>query len=554
MALVERFVITDTTDGQIQGYSITLPSGGQLEIYLGIPFAEPPVGDLRFAPPKEKVNWRPHILNATRFGPACPQPLHFLQQYSFGKTFSNIEEDCLYLNVYAPKNTSNVNQLFPVMVWIHGGSYRYGSGSEFDGRILASRGGVIVVTVNYRLGALGFLSTDDSVTSGNQGLLDQVLALKWVNRNIRHFGGNPDQVTLFGQSAGGASVSLHMFSPLSNGLFQALIPQSGCALSPFSIYRPPHSITMTTRNLALMLQCPVNSSQALVDCLRQKSAHDVVNTYPKHPQMIAAFAPRVDGYFIHDVPENLLDKGNFNKNIRVMTGFVPNESADEIPDIFNSNGGYDVTYYNSLLDNWSRRFLHGHKVKSAVTCYYSPLGSDDHANVQTYMQLKSDYGYIIPHIQLASKLNLIGTKTWLYDFNYRSSNYPMPDWMGIIHASELYYLFGTPLFTSIPCPGDPSVTCPQIRTAFQTWNQLDTDISKATIDLWSNFAKLGTKNVSSIRLSSGGDWDTFYPTKQYLMIGDSLQVRNDPRQKELRLWNNFDYQSYYANPRSDCSP
>ncbi|XP_062569229.1 neuroligin-3-like isoform X2 [Saccostrea cucullata] len=487
----ERFVITNTNSGQIQGYRTTLPSGGQLDIYLGIPFAEAPVGDLRFAPPKEKVSWKPQILNATKYGPACPQPLHFLQQYSFGKNFSNIDEDCLYLNVYAPKTPSNVDQLFPVMVWIHGGSYRYGSGSEYDGRILASRGGVIVVTVNYRLGALG--------------------------------------------------------------LFQAVIPQSGCALSPFSIYRPPHSLRVTTRNLALMLQCPVNSSQVMVDCLRQKSAEDVVNTYPKHPQMIAAFAPRVDGYFIHDVPENLLRKGDFNQNIQVMTGFVPNESADEIPDSFNSDGGYDVTYYSSLLDDWSSRFFHSYDVKSAVTCYYSPSDKNDLANVQTYMQLKSDYGYIIPHIQLASSLNLKGTKTWLYDFNYRSSNYPEPSWMGIIHASELYYLFGTPLFSSLSCPGDPSITCPQIWTSYQTWNQLDTDISKAMIDLWSNFAKMGTKNVSSIRLSSGGDWDTYYPLKQYLVIGDSLQVRNDPRQKELRLWDIFHYQSYYANPRSDCS-
>lgn len=423
-------VTTDLPDGQLQGYRLHTSSGNSLDIYLGVPFAEPPVGPLRFAPPLEKRSWRPRVINATSYGPACPQPLHFLQQYSFGKSFSNVDEDCLYLNIYAPENTIDPQQSLPVMVWIHGGSFRYGSGSEYDGRILASRGGVIVVTVNYRLGALGFLSTDDTVTSGNQGLLDQLMALKWVNRNIQYFGGDPSQVTLFGQSAGGASVSLHMLSPLSTGLFQAVIPQSGCALSPFSVYRPPHSVHTTTRNLAVMLNCSVQSSRELVDCLRQRSATDIVVTYPEHPNMIAAFAPRVDGYFLHDVPENLILRGEYNHEVRVMTGYVPNESADEIPDTFNANGGYDVSEYKSLVASWSSRYLHSHLVESAVTCYYRPSETDDQENVQTFMQLKSDYGYIIPHVQLASSLNLNGTNTWLYDFNYRSRNYPEPPWMG----------------------------------------------------------------------------------------------------------------------------
>lgn len=546
------FVTTDIETGQVRGYRIPTSSGGDLDIFLGIPFAEPPLGNLRFAPPQEKKSWRASVFNATTYGPACQQPLHFLQKYSFGKSFSGVSEDCLYLNVYAPKNVSSPDQHLPVMVWIHGGSFRYGSGSEYDGRILAAKGEVVVVTINYRLGALGFLSTDDSVTSGNQGLLDQVMALKWVNRNIQHFGGNPSQVTLFGQSAGGSAVSLHIFSRLSEGLFQAVVAQSGCALSPFSVYRPPHSIRTTTRNLALMLHCPVNSSQSIIDCLRQKSATEISITYPQHPDMIAAFAPRVDGYFLHDTPEKLLQRGVFNQNVNVMTGFVPNESADEIPDDFNAKGGYDITQYNSLVTSWSRRFLNSDHVRSAVTCFYTPSESDDQKNVQTYMQLKSDYGYIIPHIQMATQLNHRGTNTWLYAFNYRSQNYPEPSWMGIIHASELYYLFGTPLFHSEACPGDQNVTCPQIWTSYQHWDDLDREISETVILLWSSFAKMAGSNQTTISLPICDHWNVFGSNKQYLEIGNRVKKQNNPKHRELSLWNRFDYLDFYANPSGNC--
>ncbi|XP_061180225.1 cholinesterase-like [Saccostrea echinata] len=246
------------------------------------------------------------------------------------------------------------------MVWVHGGYFKFGSGSVYDGRILASKGGVIVVTINYRLGALGFLSTDDSVTSGNQALLDQSLALKWVNRNIHRFGGNPRQVTLFGESAGGASVSLHMFSPLSSGLFQGIISQSGCALSPFAVKRPPHSLYVSTRNLALKLGCPVLSSKIMVDCLRHKYAYEIVNIEAPDSRNVISFAPRVDGYFLHDVPEKILQRGDYNRNVKVLTGYVRDESSIFIPDDFDEQGGYNITQskHNSSItipdgSNWN---------------------------------------------------------------------------------------------------------------------------------------------------------------------------------------------------------
>lgn len=191
--------------------------------YLGIPYAAPPVGELRWKPPQEVASWE-DVRSCAAFGPSCPQP-----DEKLGTTYS---EDCLSLNVWAP--AAKPGDRLPVMVWIHGGAFNFGSGSlpEYNGRNLA-RKGVVVVTSNYRLGPLGFLvhpllSKESShAVSGNYGLLDQVAALRWVRRNIAAFGGDPDRVTLFGQSAGSRSVSLQMISPLSAGLFHGAIAQSG---------------------------------------------------------------------------------------------------------------------------------------------------------------------------------------------------------------------------------------------------------------------------------------------------------------------------------------
>jgi len=194
-----------------------------VSIFLGIPYAAPPVGKLRWKPPQKIASWT-QLRNSTVFGPSCPQPDQ--------QDTSKFSEDCLYLNVWT--TAKNPDERLPVMVWIHGGAFNFGSGSlpEYDGKNLSKKG-VVVVNINYRLGPFGFLvhpllsreSAHD--TSGNYGLLDQIAALKWVQKNIESFGGDPDRVTIFGQSAGSRSVTLLMISPLSAGLFHRAIAESG---------------------------------------------------------------------------------------------------------------------------------------------------------------------------------------------------------------------------------------------------------------------------------------------------------------------------------------
>lgn len=216
--------------GQIEGSQM-----GTSRVFKGIPYAAPPVGPLRWRPPQPVPSWR-GVRKATSHSPACPQ----LESYPPDAPREPTSEDCLTLNVWAPA-TKGAGKL-PVMVWIHGGGLMNGSGSlpHYAGDQLAARG-VVVVTINYRLGVLGFLAHPELNResqhggSGNYGLLDQIAALKWVKRNIAAFGGDPDRVTIFGQSSGSFSVSMLVSSPMAKGLFQRAIGQSGAVFEPVEL-------------------------------------------------------------------------------------------------------------------------------------------------------------------------------------------------------------------------------------------------------------------------------------------------------------------------------
>uniref|UniRef100_A0A914XKG6 Carboxylic ester hydrolase n=1 Tax=Plectus sambesii TaxID=2011161 RepID=A0A914XKG6_9BILA len=227
-----KCVNVSTTKGVVAGYRADFGTDmsqtyyGSADVFLGIPYAAPPVGPLRFKPPQSSTAWN-SLLNATSFESykQCPQLNSFISNPQ------GSSEDCLYLNVFSPNVSSLVK--YPVMVWIHGGALVSGN-AQFFGikgtvRNLVSRG-VVVVTLQYRLGLLGFFTTGTSDFPANLGMLDQVMALQWVKQEISAFGGDPSQVTIFGESAGGASVSAHTYSPLSKGLFQKAIMQSGVTL------------------------------------------------------------------------------------------------------------------------------------------------------------------------------------------------------------------------------------------------------------------------------------------------------------------------------------
>ncbi|CAH2011924.1 unnamed protein product [Acanthoscelides obtectus] len=285
--------------------------GRTFSAFEGIPYAKPPVEDLRFAPPEPADGWE-GVLKADK--------MYMCEQYIPYPIVEGIQgqEDCLYLNVYVPREEIDGNENLDVVVHIHGGAFMIGAPVIMAGPEMVMDKDFIFVNFNYRLNIMGFLSTEDDVVSGNNGLKDQTMALQWIKDNIKYFGGNPASVTLTGLSAGGASVHLHYLSPLSKGLFHRGWAQSGTALSPWAITERPLD---KAKRLARYLNCDISSSQIMVDCLRKVDAKTLLmslkamavylNTVP-----ITPFGPSVEtgsnNTFLPDLPYRLLKEGKIN--------------------------------------------------------------------------------------------------------------------------------------------------------------------------------------------------------------------------------------------------
>ncbi len=308
---------------EIEGGKIKGVAEEGLTVYKGIPFAAPPMGSLRWRAPQAVIPWE-GILEANTYGAICPQA----PGLEPNSEELNTSEDCLYLNIWTPAKSAE--EKLPVMVWIHGGGFAVGSPSRpfNNGRELAKMG-VVVVNLSYRLGPLGFLAhpelTEESShkVSGNYGLLDQIHGLKWVQKNISAFGGDPNSVTIFGESAGGASVSILAGSPLAKGLFHKLISQSGGHFSPAKTKREWDSVQKLEgkekAGLDFMERLGVKTLAELRDL--------PVAAWAKDPAaQIGGFGPNVDGYVIADDQYKLYEKGAYN-DVPVLLGTNSDEGS-----------------------------------------------------------------------------------------------------------------------------------------------------------------------------------------------------------------------------------
>ncbi len=282
--------------------------------FLGVPYAAAPVGDLRWQSPQPAAPWD-GVRDANEFGGNCAQPFS-----PFG--IPSVSEDCLYLNVYQPKSIYRgrlLNRKRPVMVWIHGGAFQFGESQDFDPAKLA-KNGTVVVTINYRLGALGFLAhpalsaNSPTGTSGNYGIQDQQAALRWVQNNIANFGGDPNNVTIFGESAGGLSVHTHLASPESAGLFHRAIIQSGA----YALQQPPlPAWEFVGTGIAAAMGCPDQS----LDCLQGLSVEQILAG--QDPGAVG-YLPNVDGLTLPTTVLDALQTGQFNR-VPVIQGSNSNE-------------------------------------------------------------------------------------------------------------------------------------------------------------------------------------------------------------------------------------
>ena len=274
-------LIVNTHSGRVRGMTSQSATGKQVDVWNSIPFAQPPVGELRFRHAKPMDPWGDVVRDTRALPNSCWQKIdNFFGNFT-GSTMWNanmeLSEDCLYLSVTVPRPRPK-NAV--VMVWIYGGGFVTGTSTleVYDPKILVSEENVIFVSIQYRLASLGFLYFDQPGAPGNMGMLDQVAALQWIHSNIVFFGGNPDNITLFGESAGAASVSMHLLSPLSRNLFNRAIMQSGSATAPWAIGNKEETITRGL-NLAETVGCPHNRANLgpTLDCLRTINPSVLVN-------------------------------------------------------------------------------------------------------------------------------------------------------------------------------------------------------------------------------------------------------------------------------------
>lgn len=436
--------------------------------FRNIPYASPPIGDKRFQKPTPYGPWS-GIRDGTVFGPSCMQNMSiFVDNYSLEN--ANISEDCLSLNVYVPYHLPAASQRNKtVMIWVHGGGFTLGQAELYDASLLALTGDVVIVTINYRLGVFGFLSTGDDASLGNFGLWDQHLSIKWVHDNIASFGGNPQSVTIFGQSAGGWSVSFQSIATQNKGLFQRVIVQSGVSNSFEAITK---NQLENAKQLGSKLGC-VNSTQqintrALLSCVRLKTSDEVLQAQMSmEAEQIdtgvfeISFLPVVDGDLITDLPKHIIQNGNseaynFFKSLDFVIGTCSAEGASALEFIyteaktlhFNATIGVpSIVLCNHIGPAIVKRLypdtLLNKYASNAVCNKYK--SSDPAEQGRKIVDVVGDVTFVVATIEALdahSKNNSL-TKTFQYLFN-RQYKHPgnLPEWLtGSTHAAELPFLF-----------------------------------------------------------------------------------------------------------------
>lgn len=476
--------IVETKTGLIQGVDL-----GGVNRFLGIPFAEAPVGELRWRPPQEKAPWN-GVFVADSFCPACPQ----LPELSGWAGFENQSEDCLALNVWAP--AGDVADL-PVLVWLYGGAFQFGAASqpEYDGTALAARGAV-VVSLNYRVGVLGFMVHPDMVVeqehSGNFGLLDQLAALKWVKENIAAFGGSPDKVTIFGHSAGGASVWMHLFSPLGAGLFDRAVCQSGSG--PGTFYAT-HGMTGSWEQAAA-LGAYLGELVGAADLaeLRTVPAEQLMQTANDN---LLYFSPVVDGRYL---PADFRDLAGAANQVPVMVGSTKNDGL-----------GWDepsrtVEEYQEYL---AGAFFDQAPLVEAA--YPAENGSQAAARFDF---VSTTAGFTEPARFTARATQAQGLPTYRYVFEY-APNTPRSLQWGAQHDVELPYLFG-------------------YLTRADGYGDYDFALSDKLVNYWIAFADSGDPNVVG-----QADWPTYGAEENILFIRDNLTVGQGYYDKDCDLFENI---------------
>lgn len=502
-ALTQAQTRVNTPLGPVQGAAIGETG---IRVFKGLPFAAPPVGSLRWKAPQPPAPWT-EVRDATAFGPACTQAAIYGDI-----SFKEKSEDCLTLNIWTP---AKPGQRLPVMVWIHGGGFAAGGGSEprHDGEAFA-RKGVVLVTINYRLGVFGFFAHPELTkesgrqASGNYGLLDQVAALQWVKGNISAFGGDPGNVTIFGESAGSFSVSALMATPLAKGLFHKAIGESGAF---FGSTLPPANLAASEEQGAKFAAAV---GAASLGELRAKPAADILAAASKTQP---GFVPNLDGYFFTEEALATFTAGR-QHHVPLLAGW----NADEIRSAVTLRPQKPTV--QSYTDDLKKRF--GDSAEAVLKVY--PASNDAEA-LESAAALGSDsfigyatWKWVETHLQTGA------SPVYRYAFDRKIPIAPDTKVMGVAvtsadvgarHAGEIEYVFGA---LDLSLPKVP-------------WQASDRRLSDAMTTYWANFARTGDPNGPGLP-----KWPRYEAaTRRVLHLDETIADAPDttrPRYEALDAW------------------
>ncbi|KAJ8723106.1 hypothetical protein PYW08_003018 [Mythimna loreyi] len=528
-SVVAKSVVVKVEQGSLKGEILQRTTGnGEYCSFKGIPYAAPPVGELRFMDPQPALPWKGER-DAINHGPICPQI-----QINTNKYISGAAEDCLFLNVYTPTVKPKVP--LPVMVYIHGGFFVIGSGnSDRLGPDFLLDHDVVLVTINYRLGVLGFLSLDIKEAPGNAGLKDQVAALNWVKKNIANFGGDPDNVTIFGQSAGGSSVTLHLLSPMSKGLFKRAIAMSGVLFKDFGLpFEHVRRVYLLTQQLGLNTHDPKEAIRFLKSAPAEKlvTAKPFV-LYSEKPRRdvleLFYFKPIVESNkgssqpFLTEDPLKLLNENKTNI-ADLIIGHTTKEGISRaitqkkaILKYFPYYKEYFVPSNITYKLNSSEILELGDRVKKH---YFG----DKEVSEETMKEVIELYTYFNYDYNIYRFLELwlkTGNKAYFYEFacfSERNINGKTGIQYGLeqaTHADDIPYLFDG---SSVPL--ELNKTSPSYKMITQTCT------------LYTNFAKYGTPTTSTCPIT----WKDYGQKKSYLEIGNELKPKTEDKRPEIEFW------------------
>ncbi|XP_077272625.1 venom carboxylesterase-6-like isoform X2 [Temnothorax americanus] len=522
--------------GGLRGYYKISQNGRKYEAYEGIPYALPPIGKLRFKPPRPTPAWIGE-LPATKFSSMCIQ----YDQISVIPPEKVVgTEDCLYLNIYVPAREKgrNITPL-PILFWIHGGAFQFGSGMLYDAKYLMDHD-VIFVTFNYRVGPMGFLSTEDEVVPGNMGLKDQSMALRWVSENIEWFGGDPEKVTLVGLSAGGASVHYHYLSQLSANLFKGGISFSGTA---FDCWTQTENALEKAKKLGALMGCPTTSSRDMIRCLRYRPARAIVQATSEFMPFLynpfTPFGPVVEKIgdeapFIDRTPVEIINSGDV-QDIPWVTGVTSEEGLYPVAEFIavdqnlkELNDNWDILGPHFLDFNYTIPKEKHIEIARLIKTHYFGTKPIDRQSTKELIQMSSDRFFVVDSEKAARmQAGVNQNPVWYYYFSYRGAQSLSDSFSGttenygVSHGDDVFYVLNTPWV-------NPTTT------------QKDRDMQKQLIDFWVLFATEGIPKVANV------EWPKLDSSKKelhYLHIASPNQINMDSNANlgEKEFWNSINF-------------